>query len=115
LSDQLSILIAGATGFIGGRLVSELAKSDHAIRCLVRDPSRASDLRGAGHEVCQGDLLDADSLQGVARGVDFAYYLVHSMGRGADGPPLTYLRAAMVVGSQSESFRTLRYLSLGCR
>jgi uncharacterized protein YbjT (DUF2867 family) len=166
LSDQLSILIAGATGFIGGRLVSELAKSGHAVRCLVRDPSRASDLRSTGHEVCQGDLLDADSIQGAARGVDVAYYLVHSMGRGgangsdfadrdrraahnfaslardegvgrviylgglgdessskhlrsrhetaeilaADGPPLTYLRAAMVVGSQSESFRTLRYL-----
>lgn len=45
MSERLSILIAGATGFIGGRLASKLGDAGHRIRCLVRDAARAEDLR----------------------------------------------------------------------
>jgi uncharacterized protein YbjT (DUF2867 family) len=132
------------------------------VRCLVRDPSRATHLQHAGCEIVKGDITDAASLQGLGEDIDVAYFLVHAMAAGAgyeqrerqgavnfarmakregikqivylgglgdervskhlqsrhqtaltlthEGPPLTYFRAAMVVGAASESYRTLRYL-----
>ena len=160
------ILVTGATGFIGGRLARRLTSDGWQVRALVRDPTsvRARALESEGIEVHSGDVLSPRSLRDSLLGVDMAYYLIHSMGRGnprdyavADrsaaaefaelarahgvtrtiylgglgdqphsphlrsrhetarvlsehGPPLTYFRAGMVVGPQSESYRTLRYL-----
>ena len=132
------------------------------VRCLVRDPARASHLSGEGCELRRGDVTDAESLEGMGEGVDVAYFLIHAMAGGpgfeereregalnfarmakregiarvvylgglgdesvskhlqsrhntalalaAEGPPLTYFRAAMVVGAESESYSTLRHL-----
>ena len=157
-------LVTGATGFVGGRLADALAARGVAVRALVRDRSRAGDLEAAGHELHEGDVLDAASLRGAGEGVSTAYYLVHSMGRGTgregfaeresraasnfarmakdegvervvylgglgdersehlksraataatlagEGPPFVYFRAAMVIGAESASYRTLRSL-----
>jgi uncharacterized protein YbjT (DUF2867 family) len=161
-----SVLVTGATGFVGGHLAERLAQAGEPVRCMVRNPDsdKAQALKQQGFELHQGDVLDADSLKGAGSGIDVAYYLVHSMGRGGDGdfaererraatqfaemaraegvrrviylgglgdnpssehlksrhetaqmlkrhgPPLTYFRASMVVGPESESYRTLRYL-----
>lgn len=161
-------LVAGATGFVGGALVRRLVADGVPVRALVRDggSDRARGLLAAGAdiELHEGDVLSPDSLRGAGDGIDVAYYLVHSMGRGEGGdferrearaaeafarmcsqagvgrlvylgglgeqpsskhlrsrdatartlaehgPPLTYFRAAMVVGPGSESYRTLRHL-----
>jgi len=158
-------LVTGATGFVGGRLVDSLAATGTEVRCLVRDRGRAAHLERGGHELHEGDVAKPGTLDGAGTGIDVAYYLIHSMGRGGDGdfaereraaarafarmaakegvgrvvylgglagegagsehlrsrhetaqilrregPPLTYFRAAMVVGSGSESYRTLRFL-----
>jgi uncharacterized protein YbjT (DUF2867 family) len=79
------MLVAGATGYIGRRLTTALAESGRPPRCMARSPEKASDLRDLGCEVVQGDVLDGASLGPALEGVDSAYYLVHSMGRGASG------------------------------
>src|SRR5215213_3796956 len=155
-------LVTGATGFVGGRLAGALTRTGVAVRCLVRDSSRARHLEREGYELREADVTDSHSLAGVGNEIDVAYYLIHAMAGGpgfdererqgavnfarmakedgiprviylgglgdagaskhlrsrhetarvlaSEGPPLTYFRAAMVVGAGSESYRTLRYL-----
>jgi len=76
-------LVTGATGAVGGSLAHVLAERGHEVRCLVRDRKKASDLEEAGFDLHEGDVLDADSLKGAGEGIDLAYYLIHSMGRGS--------------------------------
>ena len=78
------ILLTGATGCIGGRLLAALEARGHAVRCMTRRPSALAGRVGAGTEAVYGDCLDAASLGAPLDGVDTAYYLVHSMGGGAD-------------------------------
>jgi uncharacterized protein YbjT (DUF2867 family) len=78
-------LVTGATGFIGARLATALADAGWTVRCMVRDRSRAGDLERRGFEVHEGDVLRPQTLEGAARDVEVAYYLVHAMGRGARG------------------------------
>jgi len=81
----MKALVTGATGAVGGRLAHALADRGHEVRCLVRDKGKASDLAGAGFELHEGDVLKPESLAGAGEGVDVAYYLIHSMGRGSSG------------------------------
>lgn len=156
------IAVAGSTGYIGNLLALRLREDGLEVRALARNPDPARDLKAAGCEVRKADVLEPQSLGPALEGVDVAYYLVHSMGRGADGDfaerdhrgaqnfaraaaaagvkrivylgglgegskhldsrhataqtlqrgevPVTYFRAAAVIGAGSESFRTVFYL-----
>ncbi|HEX5527043.1 MAG TPA: NAD(P)H-binding protein [Solirubrobacterales bacterium] len=156
------IAVAGSTGYIGGLLCHRLREDEAEVRALARHPERAEELKRAGCEVRQADVLEPETLAPALEGVDVAYYLVHSMGRGSDGDfaerdhrgaenfaaaaaaagvgrivylgglgegskhldsrhataetlragevPVSYLRAAAVIGAGSESFRTVYYL-----
>ena len=75
-------LIAGASGFVGGKLAAALAEAGARPRCLVRDPGRAKQLERDGSELHVADVTDAESLAGSGEGVDVAYYLVHAMAGG---------------------------------
>ena len=74
------ILITGATGYIGGRLLPLLAADGWRLRCLARQPENLLPRVPNGVEVVRGDLLDAESLRAALAGVEAAFYLVHSMG-----------------------------------
>lgn len=67
---DMKILVTGATGKVGSRLVKRLAARGDRVRALVRDPKRALDLRHDGVELAQGNLLDDGSLAAAVRGVD---------------------------------------------
>jgi uncharacterized protein YbjT (DUF2867 family) len=156
-------LVAGATGYIGRKLVMALIEKGTPPRAMARTPGKAKDLADAGAEVVPGNVLRQPNLAEAMEGVETAYYLVHSMGRGGEGDfadqdrtgaenfaevaarqgvkqivylgglsdggskhlesrhatagylasrgvPVTYFRAAAVIGGGSESFRTLYYL-----
>ncbi|MGK2961529.1 MAG: SDR family oxidoreductase [Gemmatimonadaceae bacterium] len=78
------ILVTGATGYIGGRLVPRLLADGHRVRCVVRDPSRLEGRPWHGSvEIVAGDVFDPASLRVALDGVSVAYYLIHSMGAGA--------------------------------
>ncbi|HBD09219.1 MAG TPA: NADH-binding protein, partial [Syntrophobacteraceae bacterium] len=76
------ILLTGATGFIGGRLLREFSSRCIHARCLVRSPRGLPKTLPCGVEphVAIGDLLQPDTLRVAMEGIDSAYYLVHSMG-----------------------------------
>lgn len=81
----MNILVTGATGYIGGRLIPLLLEMGHSVKILVRDDSRIKGREWAGQvEIITGDLTDAGSLKDIFRDVDASYYLVHSMYGGSD-------------------------------
>ncbi len=79
------ILVTGATGYVGGRLVPRLLAAGYRVRCLVRDPAR---LQGRPWfeqvEVVQGNVLEPDTLPAAMQNVTAAYYLIHSISGSAD-------------------------------
>lgn len=80
----MDVLLTGATGYIGGRLLPRLLDDGHAVRCLVRDPQRAGRTLPDGAEIVGGDVVSGDGVAAALEGIDVAYYLVHSMGGGGD-------------------------------
>jgi uncharacterized protein YbjT (DUF2867 family) len=79
----MKILLTGATGYVGGRLLEALEAEGCEVRCLAREPSYARAI-AARTEVVRGDVLDADSLEAAFEDIDAAYYLIHSMGSQGD-------------------------------
>jgi len=83
-SREQLILVSGATGYVGGRLVPRLLAAGQRVRCLVRDPSRLQGRDWLPHvEVAAGDVLRPAGLAEALAGVDVAYYLIHSMAGGS--------------------------------
>jgi len=76
------VLVLGATGFIGSRLIRELAQKNIRMRLLVRNTSKASAIvpKDADAEIIEGDILKNENLREALRGINSAFYLVHSMG-----------------------------------
>ena len=80
MSRARTILLTGATGYIGGRLAPRLLARGYQVRALARDPRRLQGRSWSDQvDIRQGDVLEPESLAGVMQGVDAAYYLIHSM------------------------------------
>ena len=80
LPRHATVLVTGASGYLGGRLVPQLLAAGIRVRCMVREIAGVAD-RGwyPQVEVVTGDALEPESLDSALRGVDTAYYLIHSM------------------------------------
>ena len=81
---QPAVLVTGATGYVGGRLVPVLENAGVRLRCLARHPAALASRVASTTEVVAGDLFDPASLDSALAGIDIAYYLVHSMGAHGD-------------------------------
>ncbi|NYJ36694.1 SDR family oxidoreductase [Nocardiopsis aegyptia] len=109
----MRVLVMGATGYIGGRLVPELLAAGHQVRCLARTPGKLRDHPWRDRvEVFQGDVVSGEGLADALEGVAAAYYLVHSMGggRGFEGSDA---RAADNVARASGEAGVRRLVYLG--
>lgn len=78
------VLVAGASGYVGGRLIPLLEKQPIVLRCLARNPDKLRPLVGTSTQVVRGDVLDPGSLDGALQGVHTAYYFVHLMSGSKD-------------------------------
>ena len=84
MAKRPQILLTGATGYVGGRLLTRLEAGGHRIRCIARRPESLSGKVRDTTEVVPGDLHNRDSLDRAMVGIDVAYYLVHSLGSAGD-------------------------------
>lgn len=83
MTEANMILLTGATGYIGGRLLKELEARGQRIRCVARQPQFLRPRVAASTEVVQGDVLEPAGLRRAMQGVHTAYYMVHSMQGGS--------------------------------
>ncbi|MEX2015272.1 MAG: NAD(P)H-binding protein, partial [Candidatus Hydrogenedentales bacterium] len=107
------ILITGATGYVGGRLVGRLQRrGDLALRCMARRPAHLKGRVAPGVEVVQGDVSEPASLDAALADVDTAFYLVHSLAAGGDFEA-TELAGASNFAAAAEKAGVQRIIFLG--
>ncbi|MEX0659829.1 MAG: SDR family oxidoreductase [Egibacteraceae bacterium] len=82
--DARLVLVLGATGYVGGRLVPRLLAAGYRVRCLARTPSKLAAPWVDQVEVVEGDLLDAATLPAAFAGAHAVFHLVHMMGTNPD-------------------------------
>jgi len=73
------ILVTGATGYVGGRLVQELLNRGYDIRLLVRAGSPDHAIRWPGVDIVIGDALDLNDIRNALKDIKIVYYLIHSI------------------------------------
>jgi uncharacterized protein YbjT (DUF2867 family) len=105
-----TVLVTGATGFIGKRLVKALLTEGYTVRCMVRRPDVELPSGAIG---VKGDLLEPMGLETAFREIDTAYYLVHSMGGGRAGFERRDRHAAEYFTNAAERGGVRRVIYLG--
>jgi uncharacterized protein YbjT (DUF2867 family) len=108
----MRVLVTGATGYIGGRLVPRLLEAGHTVRCFARDPGRLAG-RFAGVELAGGDIFDRASVLRALAGVDVAFYLVHSMSNSRRDFARNDREAAALFGEAARAAGVARIVYLG--
>ncbi|MFD2619228.1 SDR family oxidoreductase [Streptomyces chumphonensis] len=107
------VLVTGASGYVGGRLVPELLAAGYRVRCLARSPKKLRDHPWAGDvDVVRGDVTDEESVRAALSDVDVAYYLVHALGSGREFEE-TDGRAARIFGRACRDAGVRRLVYLG--
>ena len=113
MSINTIILVTGATGYIGGRLIPRLLEKGYIVRCLARHPEHLEGRPWTSRvEVIKGDALSGSGLDTALRGADAAYYLIHSM---ADAPNFQALEetAARNFAAAAKEYSVNKVIYLG--
>jgi len=111
---MMKVLLAGANGYIGTRLIPCLLEKGHTVVCLVRDKRRFKENSDFSDRVTviTGDLLHSESLQEFPADIDAAYYLVHSMAEGSGFSEMEEKSARNFVNSLEKTYcKQIIYLS----
>ena len=113
MTQAQTILVTGATGYIGGRLVPRLIGQGHRVRVLVRNRDNLLSRPWSSQvEVAVGDVLNPETLSQALEGVDCSYYLIHSMSSGSGFHELD-LRAAKAFGQAAKDAGVNHIIYLG--
>jgi uncharacterized protein YbjT (DUF2867 family) len=107
------VLVTGASGYIGGRLVPELVARGYDVRVMVRAPSPSDKERWPGTEIVTADALNLDQLRIAMREVDTAYYLIHSLLLGQKEFATADIQAAIHFRLAAKENRIRRIIYLG--
>lgn len=109
----MNILLTGATGYIGRRLKERLLEDENVrLRLFVRNAKKVRDKFRDRVELFEGNTLDKESLQEALKGMDIAYYLIHSMGAKTDFEQLDRISAQNFLGACIEN-QVKRIIYLG--
>ena len=110
----MRILVTGATGYVGGRLVPRLLEHGHRVRCMTRDPNRLRlDPWRDRVETVAADATSPEAVLGAARGCDAAFYLIHNMAEAPSTFPDIDRRAATAFATAASAANLRRIVYLG--
>lgn len=110
--EKPSVLLTGASGYVGGKLLTRLERDGTRARCFVRNPAEFKRLVAATTEVVAGDVMQRPSLQAAMKGVTTAYYLIHSM-EGSESFENADRQAALNFGEAARDAGIQRIIYLG--
>lgn len=114
VAPRVHVLVIGASGYVGGRLVPELLSAGHRVRCAARTPSKLDGLPWRDQiEAVPGDVLDRASLEAAMVGVEAVYHLVHAMGDADDFADAEQRGAANVRDAAASAGTVRRIVYLG--
>ena len=109
----MKVLVTGATGYVGGRLVPKLLEQGYSVRVLAREPHRLDGVPWHDDvEIIQGDLQVRSDVARAVSVVDVVYYLVHSMSSAGDFEVIER-RVATLVAEEAKSAQVKRIVYLG--
>jgi uncharacterized protein YbjT (DUF2867 family) len=114
--SELPVLVAGATGYIGARLVPRLLDSGYAVRCLTRAPRKLESRSWIHHpnvSAVEGDLVQTKDLAALMRGCGAAFYLAHAMLSGGADDGARAAEAARRFAVAASEARISRIIYLG--
>jgi uncharacterized protein YbjT (DUF2867 family) len=106
------VLLTGATGYVGGRLLRRLEDRGERVRCMVRRPEALEGRTSGRTDVVRGDVLRPDQVRQAMQGVDVAYYLIHSLASGSRFADLEVL-AARIFADAARMAGVRRIIYLG--
>jgi len=109
----MRILVTGASGYIGHQLADKLSVAGHDVTCMVRNAARSPQLHSSQIKFVEADALQAETLSAALKGIDVAYYLIHSMSGRVEGFESRDRQAAHNFASAAKQCEVKRVIYLG--